>query len=57
MRYISRELQRQFARICLDAKLEPRDIRKISDAMSLNNGTPATAFDQYILSQGKDDNA
>lgn len=56
MRYISRELQRQFARICLDAKLEPRAIRKISEAMALNNGTPATAFDQYISNQGNDDN-
>lgn len=48
MRYISRDIQRQFARICLEARLSSRDIDRVAEAIFDNNGTPATAFQQYI---------
>jgi len=48
MRYISRDIQRQFARICLEARLSARDVDRVAEAILANNGTPATAFQQYI---------
>jgi hypothetical protein len=52
MRYISREIQRQFARLLEEAQLNEPELDRVSDAIAHNNGTPATAFDTYLKLKG-----
>lgn len=53
MRYISRDIQRQFARICLEAQLSAHQLQRVGEAIRANNGTPPTAFEQYLANNRK----